>query len=260
MHDPMTLAFKLESPIKRKSRIWPEGYRKTWVNIWHVDPEKDGTDDSCGWFMRARHGDQAVLEKIVQRFEQDWDRVFKSDSGHSYSCGYFLPVGQGGINLFSVSGIAVNLFFLAALEVFGARQKAARYVQKNLFEILWFAENPTDSLSDEFTRKFARGCGEKYTQRERDERIRNTAGCIYGWILRDTRPWWKHPRWHVHHWKIQWIFGQKVWRWLFVRCCKCGQRFGFNQSPFTYSDGTKFQHQNCAEREDKVAQEPSAQA
>src|SRR3974377_2148720 len=77
MHDPQILAFDIKYPWwqskpwpkkfqhsgsdrfawKRMSEKeqrgcephWPQGYRDTFVNIWHVDPEKDGTDDSCGW-------------------------------------------------------------------------------------------------------------------------------------------------------------------------------------------------------------------
>ena len=59
MHDPWTLAHKIKSPFKNKS-----GYRNSLISIWHVDPETDGTDNSCGWFMRARHGDDKVLEEI----------------------------------------------------------------------------------------------------------------------------------------------------------------------------------------------------
>src|SRR5438270_11469354 len=54
MHDPMTVAFEIRSPIKRKSNLWPKGYRKSLITIWHVDPETDGTDDSCDWFNRKR--------------------------------------------------------------------------------------------------------------------------------------------------------------------------------------------------------------
>jgi len=37
MHDPMTLAFDVRLG---KVRL---------LEIWHVDPETDGSDDSCGW-------------------------------------------------------------------------------------------------------------------------------------------------------------------------------------------------------------------
>lgn len=54
MHDPMTLAWEIKSPFKRKSALFKDGYRETLVAIWHVDPEKDGTDDSCDWFNSKR--------------------------------------------------------------------------------------------------------------------------------------------------------------------------------------------------------------
>lgn len=37
MHDPMTECFRLPG-----------------VTVWHVDPEGDGSDDSCDWFGRRR--------------------------------------------------------------------------------------------------------------------------------------------------------------------------------------------------------------
>lgn len=51
MHDPMTVAFDIKSPFRGKPSQWsPKGYRETWITIWHVDPEADGTEDSCDWF------------------------------------------------------------------------------------------------------------------------------------------------------------------------------------------------------------------
>lgn len=50
MYDPWTVAFEIRSPIGRKSKMFPEGYHEIWITIWHVDPETDGTDDSCDWF------------------------------------------------------------------------------------------------------------------------------------------------------------------------------------------------------------------
>lgn len=241
MHDPMTVAWEIKSPIKRKSKLWPEGYRNTLVTIWHVDPEKDGTDDSCGWFKRARHGDKSVVDKIVKAFEFDWDRTFTSDgTGKTYPCGFFLPSGKPFL---SVQAIVLNLFYLAAGAYFsndGHRnwKKSRKWMQKNLFEILMFAENPVDSLHDGITQKFGDdtiGQTEARVKHLRDERIRNMASCIYGWILRSEQKWWQHPRWHVQHWEVQIHFLRDLKRFLFSRCCKCGRGFSWGHSVCTDS-------------------------
>jgi hypothetical protein len=54
MHDPMTVAFDIKYPWRSQppSKTWPNGYRSTFITIWHVDPEKGGSDDSCHWFRR----------------------------------------------------------------------------------------------------------------------------------------------------------------------------------------------------------------
>jgi hypothetical protein len=49
MHDPMTVAWEIKSPFKQKHDLFQNGYRNTWVTVWHVDPERDGSDDSCDW-------------------------------------------------------------------------------------------------------------------------------------------------------------------------------------------------------------------
>ena len=53
MHDPMTVAFEVKYPWRDKSsgttKLFPKGYRRTFITVWHVDPETDGSDDSCGW-------------------------------------------------------------------------------------------------------------------------------------------------------------------------------------------------------------------
>lgn len=184
--------------------------------LWHCDPCRGGSDDSCGWFPRAHHGDKAVLANIESDFAFDWDKTYSpsredhdDDDGDefvakTYYRGLFNPNGDP---LLSVHGIAINLFFLAALRTFGTRDKAVKYLNAHLFEILFFAENPVDSMRDGIMRTFEKGCGEEYTERERKERISRTAACIYGYILRDSRRWWQHPRWHFSHWRLscRWV-------------------------------------------------------
>jgi hypothetical protein len=228
MHDPMTVAFDVPSYELR--RRWP--WLPHVATVWHVDPETDGSDDSCGWFMRCRHGDKAVLERIVSRFEFDWDRVHEGENGHVYHCGWFRPDGRPH---FSPVGITVGLFHAAAGVAFAGGDgfdwpAAERFMRRHLAEIIRFAENPTDSLHDAVTRKFETGCGEEYTPRRRDERIRSMASVVYAWILRAERPWYRHPRWHVHHWRVQVHGLQLLRRWLLSRCQSCGRGFRWGES------------------------------
>lgn len=241
MHDPMTVAFEIKSPLKKKSEFFPRGYRNTLVTIWHVDPEKDGTDDSCGWFKRERHGDKATLERAVKRIESDWDRVWvydpsedaeegESKQKQSYPSGMFFP---NGMPRFSVTGIMVNIFFAVALEHFRKGnatdwKKAKRFMQRNIFEIIHFAENPVDSMFDSITLKYG-------NDERRDDRIRHYVSVAYGYLLRLEQKWWQHPRWHFWHWQIQVHCIQSFKRWAFSRCCKCGKGFSWGYSPCTDS-------------------------
>lgn len=57
MHDPLTVAFEIKYPWRTPTpvpKLWPHGYRRTFITIWHKDPERDGTDDSCDWFNQKR--------------------------------------------------------------------------------------------------------------------------------------------------------------------------------------------------------------
>jgi len=244
MHDPSTVTFEIKYPWRGKpSGLFPNGYRASAITIWHEDPETDHTDDSCGWFIRSRHCDQVKLKKIREAFEFDWDRVFKSDSGHVYFCGLFDPSGNPH---FSVHGIVLNLFWIAARIHFdGSWDKASKFINAHLAEILIFAENPSDSLFDGITRKFQDACSEPQTERIRGERIDNMAGCIYSWIMRSERPWYRHPRWHIWHWKFQVHAWQLFKRWAFEKCCKCGKGFRWGECPIGDWHGTRMWHQSC---------------
>jgi len=55
MHDPMTVAFEIRYPwkaYKNPRTEWERRYRSSFITIWHIDPERDGSDDSCDWFGR----------------------------------------------------------------------------------------------------------------------------------------------------------------------------------------------------------------
>lgn len=214
MHDPMTVAFEIPVPFtgrKNDAGGWEE-YPKTLIRIWHVDPEKDGSDDSCGWFIRARHADQKILEDIKKSFRFEYEYLFTDN----------------GSPKFSPQAITLHLFRRAAYQHFNDWKKVDRYIKDHLHDLLHFAENPVDSLLGTIN--------ETTKNAIQDEQKWNLlAVIIYPYILRDLRPWYKSPRWHIWHWKIQVPLIQNLQRWLFSRCAGCGKGFKFGESPTSMS-------------------------
>lgn len=85
----------------------------------------------------------------------------------------------------------------------------------------------------------------------REESLSHYANIIYGWLLRSNRKWWQHPRWHIHHWSIQFHPLQNFKRRYWDKCCKCGRR-GFKSSAYSDWNGTKLWHPECDQAE-KIA-------
>jgi hypothetical protein len=219
MHDPMTVAFEIRYPwraYRNAKSEFERTYRHPFITIWHNDPQRDGSDDSCGWFKRARHGDKSTLEKIKKAFASDWDGEY---------LGWFEVEGKPR---FSVSAITLGLFHRAAYIHFGKNHRAAKkFLRERLYDILFFAENPVDSFHPAITLK--------YGPRKREERIAEAASIVYGCILRWTQPWYRHARWHVWHWRFQVHPWQTFRRWLLTRCARCGKRFAWGESPVSHS-------------------------
>lgn len=68
MHDPMTVAHEIKSPFSGKpDKFSPKGRRNTLVTIWHVDPERDGSDDSCGWaYVKLTKAQRERKDNLVE--------------------------------------------------------------------------------------------------------------------------------------------------------------------------------------------------
>lgn len=176
MHDPMTVAHEIKSPFYKMTPYGTK-YRKGLVTIWHVDPETDGTDDSCGWFVRGRHVDKVILEKI--------QKEFRFQLKHNY---WWYSNGE---MKFSPIATLLMMYRIAAYQHMKNWDKVERFTKKHLQEIILFAENETDCI---------------FTYRQNvtiESQTDEMARVVYTDIVRKIRPWYKHPRWHIHHWKIQ---------------------------------------------------------
>lgn len=237
MHDPMTVAHEIYLGAKRKKN---GNYRTPLITIWHVDPEKDGTDDSCGWFIRSRHIDKKLYSKVKSEFEFN----FK----HNY---WF---NESGYPKFSVPGLTLEMFSKASwiihMELYGgghyskkAKRKHDAFMKKNLYDILHFAENPTDSLHGSITMK--------YGVEKPEERCAHFVSVITAYVMRRLRPWYKHPRWHIHHWKIQFHPWQRLKRRYWDKCCVCGKR-GFKGAAHSDWYGTRIWHSECDRNSQKA--------
>lgn len=229
----MTVAHEIKWPISVKSNpINGAKEYKTLVTIWHVDPEKDGSDDSCGWFIRSRHIPKELIEKVTKDFEFE----FKNN--------YWF--NEAGYPKFSNMGTTLCMYNRAAWTIFiwlnggstgnKAHRKYKRFMRKHLVDFLSFAENPTDSLYNAINMT--------YGVEKQEERVKHFVSVIVADIMRKLRPWYKHPRWHIHHWKIQFHPWEQFKRRYLDKCCVCGKR-GFKSSPMSDWDGTKRWHQEC---------------
>lgn len=213
----MTVAHEIKSPIKRKSKVFKDGYRDTLVTIWHVDPESDGSDDSCGWFSPKLT--KKEIETIKKEMTYEIKFLFDVDENNGQLIPKYPPQA---IVYFVFKAVAWRLF-------------KKRITNKHLLEIYDVTLNPFDNFSDLYNGKYPV---------KADDFIRQCyfiARCF----KRIERPWWKHPRWHLHHWRINISIVSQVWRYLFDRCDICKKGFKWNESPMGSWSGATIWHFRC---------------
>lgn len=251
MYDPMTLAFGFppyRSPLYRLKR---------WIgfDIWHVDPERPGsgqrTDDSCGWFDRRprEYADAVayVLKDVTTMHDVSLALSRRKHMPMPFYEGISEPRenpdrAEGYPRLTQADALALTLMLARELENRrwwnGADGKAGSSRswlrrtftrRRNVNEIAFdLALSPIDNLS---------------SIESAESMVRLIAAALH----RQFKPWWKHPRWHVHHWRLNFDLWRNVKR-MFQRCAGCGKRLGFGYSPTTFSwgGGGPYYHGECA--------------
>lgn len=218
---------------------------KPWIgfDIWHIDPERfsedQRTDDSCGWFdrrpgpyaeaVKEMLGDAATMHDIRLSLGR---RVHVpspyypgiSDPDHINSGYPRLPLGES---------LALTLMIATQLERARWWKKCypAPWWQKpfirerNVMRVaVSLALEPTDNLSSVQTP---------------ESMVRLIAGALH----RQLKPRWKHPRWHVHHWRVNFDLVRNTRR-MFERCTGCGNRLGFGHCPVD-SGGKLYHSSGC---------------
>lgn len=287
MHDPYTLAHSIKTPWfaykpwpkKWRRKIggphnsarwiwrempdelkpgrdssWPEGYRHDLVSVWHVDPERDGSDDSCGYsFVRLTNAQRERL----------WNAAWsEGQNPHYLRCK--AKTWEGSLIDAELLYRGAVLLTARVLRLPMTFEEAARRAAEHTHIKDCFEAGHEFCFLPGYHTNF-----EKDSPEHRQEAFYNILCGIACSILTDRRPWWRHPKWHFWHWRFQVHPVQAFKRWAFSRCCKCGKGFRWGESVCTNSwhgKGPRWfrgepnvYHEKCMNLEVKVAEaEPAA--
>lgn len=216
MHDPNTVAFELSVPKPWGLAPWD---RIQLITIWHLDPETDGSDDSCGWAFPKLTRDQ--IERL------------KSLAWGEARSPYFLAqrsrVWRGRRELAELMYRSLVLKVADYLDLPVTFEQAARQAS---VRIHGHFEDLDQARIFCFVPGYHSNCAEDRVQ-DREERFLDIVCGIARGLLADARPWYRQVRWHFWHWRIQIHPIQALKRWLWTRCATCGKGFRWGESGFT---------------------------
>ncbi len=265
MHDPYSMLATIRMPTIRAVREWwrmrrrtreegaflsPKYYAPVLAVVWHKDPERKGSDDSCDWFGRYWRASDPAVTKLVNELTS-WE----ADPNYSryFTCGVEMHVAEYPAD--TASGDPAHRFVswrtspgdslaLVALVLRTAAWRLDKRSPKRLMQ--WALDFISELHSDEL-----------FDPHKDPEQRRDAFATVVRYYLRCSRPWWRHPRWHVWHWRIQVPLLQLLRRWLFVRCAVCRGRFCWGESVYSGWSGGKVWHDRC-DQSGGVVRDPSA--
>lgn len=237
MHDPSTQAFVIPWRYRWSTLgKTPWRYWEPLITIWHRDPERDGSDDSCGWFApKPGKIEKEIAESLAgDEVRQPWIMALSAESNPDPLQCEALVRGA----FMQVSWCLRNRGRLRRpVTLNEATEWACRLVHSSI-------DNCRSSLC------FLSGYHSKWYRKEegvpntpeqdkywREDAARSFFLMIIRYIQRERRPWYRHPRWHFWHWDIQFHPAQAFKRWAFSRCCQCGGRFAWGESPYSGWNG-----------------------
>lgn len=182
MHAPKTVIGDFPSWGLRRWLPWLPQL----LTLWHVDPETDGTDDSCGWGRPKLTKSQRSILSCMAGDEARSPWFQREQSRQPMSPANAESLLRGAIMMTAVSiGKRVTL------------AEATEWAVNLL-------HNPVDNVRGSLT--LLAGWHTNYPeirQSDRREYAERLFFVLAGYILRERRPWWREPRWHVRHWQLQ---------------------------------------------------------
>ena len=221
MHDPKAVAFEIYLGSKQKKN---GNYKCPLITIWHCDPETGGSDDSCGWsFPKVTKAECEYLDKVANdQYHQLFARkvAVKEKKSYAYIC--------------------------YDQDVYGVIYWMWRHFNKKFNNIKWQYGKPlsVDEINYIYQLTTCPVDNMQHWKSNTKEEFRELIFLIYRAWKRFYRKWYQHPRWHIHHWSIQFHPWQRLKRRFWDKCSVCGKR-GFKGSAYVDWNGTKRWHAEC---------------
>lgn len=279
MHDPLTVAWQIYIPLPRK-RWKGKGLssfkRIDLLTIWHKDPEKDGSDDSCAVSKR--------LTKLQREHAQSWgDDEGKHPWFRAERAKETQRPADAEALLRGALWHVVRAWRLDRWSLFHKRLTFAA-VERLACELLhtpldnvrsslcllpgWhtndtmLVEVPNDEDLDVNSKEYdehmdterARAL-EDYPLTASDWGMQDCGRSFYWMIVRilkrHTARWWQHPKWHVWHWRFQVHLWQRFKRRFIERCDKCGVKFRGSTNVYSDWHGTRKWCADCQSTTEK---------
>ena len=235
MHDPITQAFIIRYPWWRmqKSLLKNKGmerYHAPFITVWHLDPCKGGGDDSCGWSYPR------LTKKQIERLKSAawWEAKYP----HFLCC----ESKEWDGTITEAEALYRGLILLVC-RVLSIRFSWAQ-VSKMAAEAIHV--RTAGEVGDTFC--FVPGYhtnSEKDTHPWREDHFTGILCGVARNVLDAKRHWWQHPRWHVHHWRLQIHPWQTFKRRFIDRCSKCGGHFRRGEPAIGNWSGTQIWHDRC---------------
>jgi hypothetical protein len=197
-----------------------------------VDPETDGSDDSCGWSSPK----PTKTQREALRF------FANSEAREPY---YLAFRGKQIESPAEAETLLRQAFYAVGQRLFNWQTagRAVTFAEASEWACAMLGDH-TDNFRSSLA--FLPGWHSNFDEDRPSDREYCAArlfDSIARYILRERRRWYQHPRWHFWHWSIRVIPLQNFKRWAFSRCEYCGRGFGWNESVYTDqwdSDGPRW--------------------